>query len=146
MKPEIKRVLAREWLILMGLIVISFFTIDAKISEEFNKILSEKRKSVDAEIASPYQRLVLVMPGEKAPSISHEEYLRLKGIRDHNLELNFEKNRLSLLNTQKEEYWATRLNCLPWAGVAYFGLWVVRATAGAVGMLFGRREERGEEK
>jgi len=118
MKLETKRFLAKEWLILLGLTVILFLSRDGWLW--WNVRISDRMVQIEAEAVA-----------QKDISDSQRNAREYLGEIFYNDKKNFESQR----NWENEAKWVGF-----WGGCSYLGLWVVRATAGAAGVLFGRRK------
>ena len=119
MKPKTMRFLAKEWLILMGLTIVLFLSRDGWLW--WNVRISDRMVQIEAKAVA-----------RKDISDSQRNAREHLGEIFYNEKKNFESQR----SWENEAKWVTF-----WGGGSYLGLWVVRATLGALGLLFVRREE-----
>jgi len=123
MKLETKRFLAKEWLILLGLTVILFLGRDGWLW--WNARISDRMVKFEADACT-------------RKDISNSEW---RMHRDYGVYFTIEKN-----NFNAERSWKNKFEWIaPWVGGGYLGLWAVRATVGAAGVLLGRRKPNERE-
>ena len=112
MKLETKRFLAKEWLILLGRTVILFLAREGWLRRDI-KIKGEEN--------TVYCQRLIKEDRDIKPALA-DFFLEIK-------------------RNNTERSWKNNAEWIaPWVGGGYLGLWVVRATAGAAGVLFGRRK------
>jgi hypothetical protein len=153
MKPEVRRALAKEWLILMGVAIVATLCRAGWLYLK-NKELDERWQS--------FQRSYDLWSGDekRARESFREEHLRLLSIKDRIVELPKENEDLSIVFAQKMKSWATeqlqataqdRLGyphprttqgwiasatwAVEWSWLAYLALWVPRLTVGSIRLL-----------